>query len=508
MKNALDSFKAMALAAILSLAAVSALAESVTLSSTTVGLTNNTSEWWTMSDAVEVASGKVLTFEFDNYSGEANWNNWNLCVANKASAVENTDADRYFVLRSDWYGWGNSDYIASNITTDYAEKAAAAGQEIWAYFKSIMDGAHVKVQVAHLSSGFVSVSATATKGGVSLKETYLQSVGTGDVYAIIVVDHSHIENLTATRADVSTVSSIAVTTNSAVTHYFAPSATTTPVIKAAVSVKANMQDGSVMDVPTASVTFSNVDKTGKFTATYAGKTANGTASVSAASTTLLGSTTEWLGYFGAKTDPVQVKSGDFATCNFQIRSKAEENWHCPLVKLTNGAGDEYGIFRADNYAWLGTDNTSNSDKFGTLDSNWDWNSFKNNLDGSVYTITVTNNGETFDVVMELVDGAGLSHYQKFIGVKATNATQTDADDLYVSVSFDSAYLLFTKNVTSALRPVYNTLDISVAGGSISVSGVDNFDVFDLGGRKVGKSGLKKGLYIVRAGNATERIVIK
>ncbi len=110
--------------------------------------------------------------------------------------------------------------------------------------------------------------------------------------------------------------------------------------------------------------------------------------------------------------------------------------------------------------------------------------------------------------MELVDGEGVSHYQKFIGVKATNATQTDADDLYVSVSFDSAYLLFTKNVTSALRPVYNTLDVSVAGGSISVSGVDNFDVFDLGGRKVGKSGLKKGLYIVRAGNATERIVIK
>lgn len=508
MKNALHSFKAMALAAFLSLAAVSAQAESVTLTSTTVGDTDNSSGWWTKSDAVEVASGKVLTFEFDNYSGEANWNNWNLCVANKASAVENTDADRYFVLRSDWYGWGNSDYIASNITTDYAEKAAAAGQEIWAYFKSIMDGAHVKVQVAHLSSGFVSVSATATKGGVSLKETYLQSVGTGDVYAIIVVDHSHIENLTATRADVSTVSSIAVTTNSTVTHYFAPSATTTPVIKAAVSVKANMQDGSVMDVPTASVTFSNVDKTGKFTATYEGKTANGTASVSAASTTLLGSTTEWMGFFGAKTDPVQVKSGDFATCAFQIRSKAEANWHCPLVKLTNGAGDEYGVFRADNYALLGTDNSSNSDKFGTLDSNWDWNSFKNNLDGSVYTITVTNNGETFDVVMELVDGAGLSHYQKFIGVKATNATQTDADDLYVSVSFDSAYLLFTKNVTSALRPVYNTLDVSVAGGSISVSGVDNFDVFDLGGRKVGKSGLKKGLYIVRAGNATERIVIK
>lgn len=508
MKNALHSFKAMALATILSLAAVSAQAESVTLTSTTVGLTNNTSEWWTKSDAVEVASGKVLTFEFDNYSGEANWNNWNLCVANKASAVENTDADRYFVLRSDWYGWGNSDYIASNITTDYAEKAAAAGQEIWAYFKSIMDGAHVKVQVAHLSSGFVSVSATATKGGVSLKETYLQSVGTGDVYAIIVVDHSHIENLTATRADVSTVSSIAVTTNSAVTHYFAPSATTTPVIKAAVSVKANMQDGSVMDVPTASVTFSNVDKTGKFTATYEGKTANGTASVSAASTTLLGSTKEWLGCLGAKTDPVQVKSGDFATCTFQIRSKAEENWHCPLVLLTNGAGNEYGFFRADNFAWLGSDNTSNSDKFGTLDSNWDWNSFKNNLDGSVYTITVTNNGETFDVAMELVDGAGLSHYQKFIGVKATNATQTDADDLYVSISFENAYLLFSKNVTSALRPVYNTLDVSVAGGSISVSGVDNFDVFDLGGRKVGKSGLKKGLYIVRAGNATERIVIK
>lgn len=507
MKNALHSFKAMALAAILSLAAVSAQAESVTLSSTTVGDTDNSSGWWTKSDAVEVASGKLLTFEFDNYSGSDNWNNWNLCVANKASAVENTDADRYFVLRSDWYGWGNSDYIASNITTDYAEKAAAAGQEIWAYFKSIMNGAHVKIQVSHLSSGKVKVSATATKDGVSLNETYYQAV-TGDVYAILVVDGSHIENLTATRENVSSVSSIAVTTNSSITHYFAPSATTTPVIKAAVSVKATMQDGSVSDIPTSFVTFSDVDKAGNFTATYEGKTATGNVTVSSVTTTLLGSTKEWLGYLGAKTDPVQVKNGDFATCTFQIRSKAEENWHCPLVLLTNGAGNEYGFFRADNFAWLGSDNTSNSDKFGTLDSNWDWNSFKNNLDGSVYTITVTNNGETFDVVMDVFDGAGVSHYQKFIGVKATNATQTDADDLYVSISFENAYLLFSKNVTSALRPVYNTLDVSVAGGSISVSGVDNFDVFDLGGRKVGKSGLKKGLYIVRAGNATERIVIK
>lgn len=42
---------------------------SVSLSSTTVGNTDNTSGWWSaFSDVVEVQDGKCLTFEFTNHT--------------------------------------------------------------------------------------------------------------------------------------------------------------------------------------------------------------------------------------------------------------------------------------------------------------------------------------------------------------------------------------------------------------------------------------------------------
>ncbi|MCI5777740.1 MAG: hypothetical protein MR215_09040, partial [Bacteroidales bacterium] len=50
----------------------------VELSSAEYGEKDNSSAWWNdFSDAVAIPSGKMLTFEFDNYgSGANNWNNW------------------------------------------------------------------------------------------------------------------------------------------------------------------------------------------------------------------------------------------------------------------------------------------------------------------------------------------------------------------------------------------------------------------------------------------------
>lgn len=180
----------------------------IELSNTTIGPKDNTAAWWTeFSDAVAIPSGKMLTFEFDNYgSGADNWNNWNLCVANNKSR----DAEaykEYFVLRSDAYGWGGKMgeeqgyvYEAGNISTNYAEVAAEAGAEDqWALFREKMQGAHVVMTVQHVTAGYVYVTATMTAtDGTVLVESYFQACSPGeDIYAFLVCDASHFENLTA-----------------------------------------------------------------------------------------------------------------------------------------------------------------------------------------------------------------------------------------------------------------------------------------------------------------------
>ncbi len=180
----------------------------IELSNTTIGPKDNTAAFFEgLSDAVAIPSGKMLTFEFDNYgSGANNWNNWNLCVANN----KNPDAEaykEYFVLRSDAYGWGGKMgeeqgyvYEAGNISTNYAEVAAEAGAEDqWALFREKMQGAHVVMTVQHVTAGYVYVTATMTAtDGTVLVESYFQTCSPGeDIYAFLVCDASHFENLTA-----------------------------------------------------------------------------------------------------------------------------------------------------------------------------------------------------------------------------------------------------------------------------------------------------------------------
>ena len=143
----------------------------VELSNTTVGDKDNSAGWWTVfSDIIGIPSGKKLTLEFDNYgSGADNWNNWNICVVNaKATSTEaNENYKEYFVLRSDAYGWGGGmadegyAYEAANISTNYADVAAAAGvDDQWALFKEKMQGAHTVMEIQHVAAGYVYLTST------------------------------------------------------------------------------------------------------------------------------------------------------------------------------------------------------------------------------------------------------------------------------------------------------------------------------------------------------------
>ena len=524
MKLTLPSFTAIASAAVLAFASLPAQAENITLSSTTIGATDNTTAWWgAQSSQVELPVGKMLTFEFDNYNPYSKakwkvWNNWVLVLSTTTgySTNDNSSYSEYFALRADAYGWGNSDYSGSNISSNYNEIFTNSGAADYdTFLMSELNGAHVVVELQRLSSGvlYVTATATSTAGNVFVMNYHQNIASSASAYAFLTIDASHIENLTAVRATATkvaaTVSSLSVANASGVTHYFATGATTTKFIKASAIVTAHMSDGTTEVIPTSQITFpETISKDGKFTATYSGKTVSGVASVSSETVTISGSedlTNEWN---QALTSDFQVKKGETVTKSFQVRVPGDENYHCPLVLVRNAAQDYYGVFRLDNYAFMGETNSVNSTNFGTLTSNWDWSNFLVNMDGSYCTVSVTNNGGTYDVKYDLVDGGGVSHYQYFTGCLSSSVTQTDEDDLYFALSADHGYLVFLQSGTSAIRQIVDGVDVKVQGGEISVSGADSFEVYDINGRKVASNGLPRGLYIVRVAGVAKTVVVK
>ncbi|MBR3388530.1 MAG: hypothetical protein IKG84_09955 [Bacteroidales bacterium] len=163
--------------------------EEITITVPLVGAEDNSSGWWTeFSQYFNVPSGKKLFVEFENFgTGANNWNNWNACVANGKERA--TDGySEYFVLRSDWYGWGNADYNGAVIEFDYG-----GGEVNWDEFREKMQGATVTLSLDHARAGaaFLEVHSVATDG-FDIVEKYNQKVSaTEDINLFLIADGSH-----------------------------------------------------------------------------------------------------------------------------------------------------------------------------------------------------------------------------------------------------------------------------------------------------------------------------
>ena len=508
----------------------------IELSNTTVGATDNSAAWWTaFSDAVAIPSGKKLTFEFDNYgSGAENWNNWNVCVANNKSR----DAEaykEYFVLRSDAYGWGGKmadegyAYDAEAISTNYAE--VAGDNEQWAFFKEKMQGAHTVMEIQHVAAGYVYFTATMTAAdGTKLVEEYHQTCSPAeDIYAFLVCDGSHFENLSAiltpasivisesnparmelsgypsflalgdsayydgvkakiyfedgttTEADTSELSfvspdlsslgsktvtviynktskgnysapiyasydilitdfkNIEVEVANTVKYFFPKEAESVPFIVPSAKVYGIGSDGDSTLLDNSLVKFSAVSPDGKYTVEYQGMKAAGTVNVELGDYVQVGASDFSSGWWTVFSDDEQVKNGETWTKTVQLSSDNIENFHCPVVVLRTADKKEYAVLRADNFGW-----GAGYDGIVTPECDWNFDTFRNNLDGSMYTINVTNNGETIDVMLNVIDASGTAHFQNYKGVKTAGAEQVDADDVFVSLTCEKAFLLIKK----------------------------------------------------------------
>lgn len=165
----------------------------INIATAIVGPEDNSAGWWAhFSDYFSVPTNKLLHLEFVNHgTGINNWNNWNLAVTNPKERGADGYAE-YFLLRSDAFGWGNSDFALNMITQNYPPD----GDEVnWDEFRATMQGAYVTIDVDHSATGSVFITAKA-KGtnGVELEMTYQQPVSvTEDINAFLVCDGSYFE---------------------------------------------------------------------------------------------------------------------------------------------------------------------------------------------------------------------------------------------------------------------------------------------------------------------------
>ena len=148
---------------------------------TTVGLTDNTTPWWSaFSGDIKVKPKETFVSTFTNYTnGAANWNNF-LVVLRKA------DMGEYAVLRADNFGWG----------AGYDACTPSGGQADWAAWLAAMDGAKVTTYVTNNGDGTADVKAVMVgNDGVTYEQSYIgiNNVDPNDFQFCFTVEGGHLE---------------------------------------------------------------------------------------------------------------------------------------------------------------------------------------------------------------------------------------------------------------------------------------------------------------------------
>lgn len=122
------------------------------------------------------------------------------------------------------------------------------------------------------------------------------------------------------------------------------------------------------------------------------------------------------------TQSYAVKKGNAAEFKFNNYSNKVNNWdNWCLVAATNGTRDagqgysEYFVLRNDNYGWQGSKNTSDDKTwYTTLESNYNWDTFKREMDGSQVDMLVNySNDGVVTMTASIVSKSGNIYHYKF-----------------------------------------------------------------------------------------------
>lgn len=154
--------------------------------------------------------------------------------------------------------------------------------------------------------------------------------------------------------------------------------------------------------------------------------------------TVVGATDCSEAFWTAFSDIWAVPAGETVTKTFVNYTSGLENFHNFLAVLQNTATGhaaeqaegykEYGVVRADNFGWgVGYDNIA------VAETNYNWDTFKADMDGATVKLSVTNNTTTADVIAEVTTKAGTVYTQKYTGIAIDG-------DLYFCLTVEKAFL--------------------------------------------------------------------
>ena len=163
---------------------------------------------------------------------------------------------------------------------------------------------------------------------------------------------------------------------------------------------------------------------------------------------LVGNTDRTTGWWSEFSPIWKVNKGESRTVGFTNYTNGAENWDNFVAILQNVPGGhsadayegyaEYAVVRADNFGW-----GAGYDNIVVPECDWNWDTFKNDMDGAHVALTVTNNGDTADVVAVVRTVDGVEYHQKYMGI-ATGG------DLYFCLSCEGAYLQVDSTIVGSL----------------------------------------------------------
>lgn len=378
-----------------------------------VGLEDNTTGFYgDHSTSISIPVDSRLHLQYINYNkgtGDG-WFNGDLVISNTENDYTNDAAYRYFFLRNDGWGAGDANYNASYLFKDrngYPDQYFEA-------FMTDLNGATIDVIIDHGRGGYVYVTTEAVAtSGARLHQYYSQIVSVSDpIYAFYTVDQCHLVMKSATLSTIPDGDNLSSISADATTVYYNGAVDKMNISPYGFKVTA-ATTGSDMDITNrylCSPTGLNSIRATSASVTYAGLTSSA-ATVSVSENTIIPSST----VLGGVSTGWQDNDGYMFTVapktsqvvGATMLSRKTYNWDCPTLSLRANDGTWLANFRLDNWGTGGTykDNDSDAKVKVLRSSNWDWDSYKNMIDGATIYFTVSNNGNgKASVRFDLING--------------------------------------------------------------------------------------------------------
>lgn len=417
----------------------------------------------------------LLSVDYFDEGKAAEWGDW-LAVMNGAKVT----------MEIDHSAMGPTYVTVSQLGTDgktYTEKFTSEGTTaapIYAWL--VCDGSYLEIKKAFLvpseikeipdelpvsiavtgAPSVVEIGNTDFWGNAVATVTYAdgtsEAVDTADVTFVVVPDMATLGTKTVTLAYskskqgafcqavatfytlnvVNPVVGLEVTAAPVISKYYYFNEEPINFAAAGIEVTAKYADGTTGVMNNASLSFSQIDVAAEkpvVTISYVGASSTVTVDYEVElvkGTSQVGANDYSTGWWAAFTEDQKIESGASYTFKMYVYSDNLANFHSPCTILRKADLVQYGVCRQDHFGWGdGYDATK-------AESDWNWDTFASNINGSYVEITVTNNGDnTATVNYDVTYANGEKHFQKYVFT-------VDSADLQAALVTEESYLVMVE----------------------------------------------------------------